>query len=104
VDLLDYLRESWLASNPNVDDLSEGQIELLLGDFIKHARQMLRDNLPVGMDYLSDVPSLRFQDATTLPIVKVENVSQMAESTGSFPIAKQPKVAPGVAFLGCDHG
>lgn len=71
VDLLDYLFRKWQESPASAEachgyDLCDGKT---VEQFLAHARETLRKNQPVAMDFLSATPSLRFQDALVLPIV-----------------------------------
>lgn len=89
VDLLDYLFQKWKATGAS-SEYDEGIDENAVLRFFDHARQTLRDNMPIAMDFMSDAPSLRFQDNTVLPIVDFpDRPPGMEGLTGFVPVGKQ---------------
>lgn len=89
-------QEEFVAANPDDDPENNLHFTLCMEQvkkFVERAREMLRENQPVSMEYLDSGFAIRFQDNTVIPFIIGGEVTSTGGIPGSVPVSN-PEAKP----------
>ena len=89
-----YLAETEKQYDGNEEGLQEVEREIYyklreaVQKFVERARELLRENQPVSLEFIDTGFAIRFQDSTVIPFITEGEVEATGGVDGSIPISK----------------